>query len=234
MSHVYVLPYRHPLMAAKAFLTLDELSGGRALLGVGAGHVQCEFELLGVDFAGRGRALDESIDVVRAAFVDEYPEVDTPSFARRRRRAAPAAPPGRRARRSGSAGRRRPALRRAADKGDGWLPQGPPDGGMQRAVAWLAERRQENGRADQPFAIGANCESCTSATRGSSSGPQHLAGAPEPMAERLRNATGRRRRPAPAPLPLPLAPRAVRPDRAFGADVAPLLNTDRPDADRES
>ena len=54
MSHVYVLPYRHPLMAAKAFLTLDELSGGRAVLGVGAGHVQSEFELLGVDFEHRG------------------------------------------------------------------------------------------------------------------------------------------------------------------------------------
>ena len=80
MSHVYVLPYRHPLMAAKSFLTLDELSGGRAILGVGAGHVESEFELLGVDFAGRGRALDESIDVVRAAFADEYPVVDTPSF----------------------------------------------------------------------------------------------------------------------------------------------------------
>jgi hypothetical protein len=60
MSHVYVLPYRHPLMAAKSFLTLDELSGGRAILGVGAGHVESEFELLGVDFASRGRALDEA------------------------------------------------------------------------------------------------------------------------------------------------------------------------------
>jgi len=37
MSHVYVLPYRHPLVAAKSFLTLDELSNGRAILGVGAG-----------------------------------------------------------------------------------------------------------------------------------------------------------------------------------------------------
>ena len=54
MSHVYVLPYRHPLMAAKCFLTLDELCGGRAILGVGAGHVDAEFELLGVDFDDRG------------------------------------------------------------------------------------------------------------------------------------------------------------------------------------
>src|SRR5690349_19394861 len=74
MSHVYVLPYRHPLMTAKAFLTLDEVSGGRAILGAGAGHVEAEFELLGVDFASRGSVLDEGIDVVRAAFADEYPQ----------------------------------------------------------------------------------------------------------------------------------------------------------------
>src|SRR4051794_14629709 len=79
MSHVYVLPYRHPLVAAKSFLTLDELSGGRAILGVGAGHVQGEFELLGLDFERRGKVLDQSIDVVRAAFTDEYPAVDTES-----------------------------------------------------------------------------------------------------------------------------------------------------------
>ena len=39
LSHVYVLPYRHPLAAAKAWATLDQLSGGRAILGVGTGHV---------------------------------------------------------------------------------------------------------------------------------------------------------------------------------------------------
>ena len=70
MSHVYVLPYRHPLMTAKAFLTLDEVSGGRAILGAGAGHVEAEFELLGADFASRGKVLDEGIDVVRAAFAE--------------------------------------------------------------------------------------------------------------------------------------------------------------------
>jgi probable F420-dependent oxidoreductase len=128
MSHVYVLPYRHPLMVAKSFLTLDELSGGRAILGVGAGHVQGEFELLGVDFASRGRRLDESLDVVRAAFAEEYPAIDTASF-----RVADAGSRPRGPQAGGPpiwvGGSSRPALRRAADKGDGWLPQGPPEGG---------------------------------------------------------------------------------------------------------
>ncbi len=95
MSHVYVLPYRHPLMAAKAFLTLDELSGGRAVLGVGAGHVQAEFELLGVDFAQRGAILDDAIDVVRAAFTDEYPAVETATVTVRDAGLRPRGRPGR-------------------------------------------------------------------------------------------------------------------------------------------
>jgi probable F420-dependent oxidoreductase len=185
MSHVYVLPYRHPLMAAKSFLTLDELSGGRAVLGVGAGHVQGEFELLGLDFDQRGRILDESIDVVRAAFTDEYPEIDTAGFhvadaGMRPRGVQSGGPP------IWVGGSSKPALRRAADKGDGWLPQGPPEGGMRRAIAWLAERREENGRAGQPFAVGANAEILYLGDPWFETGPQHLTGDPEPMAERLR------------------------------------------------
>jgi probable F420-dependent oxidoreductase len=185
MSHVYVLPYRHPLMAAKSFLTLDELSGGRALLGVGAGHVQGEFELLGLDFDQRGRILDESIEVVRAAFTDEYPEIDTAGFhvadaGMRPRGVQSGGPP------IWVGGSSKPALRRAADKGDGWLPQGPPEGGMRRAIAWLAERREENGRAGQPFAVGANAEILYLGDPWFETGPQHLTGDPEPMAERLR------------------------------------------------
>ena len=54
LSHVYVLPHRHPLMTAKAFLTLDAVSRGRAVLGVGAGHLEGEFAVLGTDFTTRG------------------------------------------------------------------------------------------------------------------------------------------------------------------------------------
>src|SRR3546814_3060848 len=61
LSHVYVLPYRPPLVVAKAWATLDVLSGGRAVLGVGAGHVEGEFEALGVPYVERGRLLEEGI-----------------------------------------------------------------------------------------------------------------------------------------------------------------------------
>ena len=67
LSEVYVLPYRHPLTTANSFCTLDHLTGGRALMGVGAGHVEAEFEALGLNFADRGRMTDEAIDAVRVA-----------------------------------------------------------------------------------------------------------------------------------------------------------------------
>jgi len=154
LSHVYVLPYRHPLQAAKAWLTLDTVSKGRAILGVGAGHVEAEFDLLGVDFGERGRLLDEGIDVVRAAFADEYPSHDGPVYpvrdaGLRPRPVQPGGPP------VWVGGSSRAALRRAAERGDGWLPQGPPEMGMKAAVAFLRSHRAAT-RGDEPIDIGVN------------------------------------------------------------------------------
>ncbi len=61
LTHVYVLPYRHPLVAAKQFSNLDYLSNGRAICGVGAGHVEAEFAHLGIDFHSRGKSMNTSI-----------------------------------------------------------------------------------------------------------------------------------------------------------------------------
>jgi len=218
-----VLPYRHPLMAAKAFLTLDELSGGRAILGVGAGHVEAEFDLLGVSFADRGRLLDESIEVVRAAFADEYPAVTTASYrvadaGLRPRGPQPGGPP------IWVGGSSKPALRRAADLGDGWLPQGPPEGGMKRAIAGLAERREANGRAERPFVVGVNAEILFLGEPWFETSPFHLTGEPGPMAERLRRYRGI----GVNQLQIRFRSRSASElcdqiDR-FGTDVAPLLN----------
>lgn len=66
---VYVLAYRHPLVAAEGFATLDALTGGRAIMGVGAGHV-CRggVQELDADYDGRGPALEEAIGVLHPAF----------------------------------------------------------------------------------------------------------------------------------------------------------------------
>ena len=66
LSHVLVLPYRHPLLAAKAFATLDALSGGRAIIGAGSGHLKPEFRSLGVDHAARAAISDEYLRALAA------------------------------------------------------------------------------------------------------------------------------------------------------------------------
>jgi probable F420-dependent oxidoreductase len=68
---VCVLPLRQPMLLAKQVATLDQLSGGRALLGVGAGWLAEEFEALGVDFAARGQAMDGGLRLLRAAWTGE-------------------------------------------------------------------------------------------------------------------------------------------------------------------
>ena len=72
MTNVYVAAYRHPLETAKAFATLDHLSGGRVILGVGAGHVEGEFDALGIPFTERGRITDAAVDGILEAWTDEY------------------------------------------------------------------------------------------------------------------------------------------------------------------
>ena len=82
-SAVWIASYRHPLLTAKSFGTLDRLSGGRAILGVGAGHVEAEFEALGVDFDRRGQLLDETLKAVRGAFAGPYVSHDGDAFSYR-------------------------------------------------------------------------------------------------------------------------------------------------------
>jgi probable F420-dependent oxidoreductase len=68
LTHVLVLPYHHPLAIAKRYGTLDRLSGGRLILGVGVGTLEEEFALLGAEFTGRGARYEEALRALRAAF----------------------------------------------------------------------------------------------------------------------------------------------------------------------
>ncbi len=79
-THVLVLGYHHPLEIAKRYGTLDQVSAGRVVLGVGVGSLQEEFELLHAEFVTRGERADDSIRALRAAFGAEYPTYDGPHF----------------------------------------------------------------------------------------------------------------------------------------------------------
>lgn len=184
LSHVAVVGLRHPLVTAKQYATLDHLSGGRLVLGVGAGHVREEFEALGADFASRGALLDETIDALRAALGPE----EFPSFA------------GKRFAFEGLGQRPRPvqarvpvwiggsspaAVRRAALKGDGWLPQGDPRDRLPRQIARLRTLREKAGVED-PLVVGAITEPLYVGRAGWDTGRRTLTGEPEVLAESLR------------------------------------------------
>jgi probable F420-dependent oxidoreductase len=63
---VLILPQRHPIYTAKEVATLDVLSGGRVMLGIGSGWMEEEFESLGINFHHRGARTDEAIQALRA------------------------------------------------------------------------------------------------------------------------------------------------------------------------
>ncbi|RIJ76772.1 LLM class F420-dependent oxidoreductase [Nakamurella silvestris] len=72
-THVLVLGYHHPLAIAKSYGTLDQLSNGRVILGVGVGSLAEEFELLGADFRSRGNVADDTLRAVRTAWGERLP-----------------------------------------------------------------------------------------------------------------------------------------------------------------
>jgi probable F420-dependent oxidoreductase len=187
LTHVMVLPARHPLQAAKAIATLDTLSRGRAILGVGAGHVPEELALAGTDFAARGRVLDESIDVLRAAMAEEFPaydgdHVEVGDLGIAPRPVQAGGPP------IWVGGSSSAALRRAGQRGDGWIPQGTPRADMPAQVARIMGHRVAAG-IDAPLDLGAMAEPLYVGEPSWDIGRHSLAGSPAEHAERLRDYT---------------------------------------------
>jgi probable F420-dependent oxidoreductase len=79
---ILILPQRNPVVLAKEVATLDVLSGGRVLLGVGIGWLEEEFDVLGVPFADRARRTEEYVEAMRALWSQDLPTYagDTVSF----------------------------------------------------------------------------------------------------------------------------------------------------------
>ncbi|MFD8304393.1 TIGR03619 family F420-dependent LLM class oxidoreductase [Streptomyces sp. NPDC059690] len=184
LSHVAIVGLRHPLLTAKQYATLDHLSAGRLILGVGAGHVREEFEVLGVDFERRGGVLDETVDALRAALgAQEFPEhhgklFDFEGLGQRPRPAQDRVP-------VWVGGSSPAAVRRAALKGDGWLPQGDPRDRLPDQIARLGRLRAEAGIED-PLTVGAITEPLYVGSPSWDVGRRTLTGPADRLAESLR------------------------------------------------
>lgn len=133
---VLVLPFRHPLIAAKLIATIDALSAGRVILGVGTGWMPEEFRAVGSDFAARGRSTDAALVYLKQAFATGRVDGMTifPLTVQR-----PGPPIW-----IGGGGPR--AMRRAVELGDGWdAPYVDPDA-LRDAVHELHQCCEEAGR----------------------------------------------------------------------------------------
>ena len=73
-SGIIELPLHHPVMLAKQLASIDHISHGRLIVGVGAGYVEAEFAAMGVDLAERGVRMDEHIDAMRALWTMDDPQ----------------------------------------------------------------------------------------------------------------------------------------------------------------
>lgn len=122
VTSVLVLGYHHPLEIAKRYGTLDLLSGGRLILGVGVGSLGAEFALLGADFAGRGPRADEAISALRASLSTTRPEFHGDVYSYADVAMQPCAVQPRVPIWVG--GRTLRSLRRAVRLADGWMPFG--------------------------------------------------------------------------------------------------------------
>jgi probable F420-dependent oxidoreductase len=148
-SNIYLAALRNPFTVAKTLATAAVLLPGRVVLGVAAGWSREEYDAVGVDFAARGRRLDELLAVLpalwsgavvehRGEFFDCAPVVQRPT--------PPAKIP------VWVGGGSDPALRRAALQ-DGWLPEFMPHAQFLDTIRAVKNCRREVGKGNEPFDI---------------------------------------------------------------------------------
>jgi probable F420-dependent oxidoreductase len=151
-TFVVKMPIRNPVLLAKQATSTAVLTGNRLVLGVGTSPWREDYDVLGVDWASRGRRMDESIAILRGLAAGGYFEHHGRCFDLPPVQIAPVpAEPipvliG---------GHSDAALRRAARLGDGWMHGGGDPGDLPRLLARLGDFRRECGAADgvRPFEV---------------------------------------------------------------------------------
>jgi len=147
-TSVLKLPIRNPLLVAKTVGSAAALSGDRVGLGVGLSWIPEEFEWCGTDFATRGPRANESIEAIRALLQGGMVEYHGEHYDFDRLQMSPA--PGKPVP-IYVGGHARPALRRAARLGDGWISANKPASEITRCIGEINAMRAEAGRDREPF-----------------------------------------------------------------------------------
>ncbi len=152
LTSIYLMSLRHPVVAAKEIATVDILAGGRLILGLGAGWMREEFDLLGVPFEQRGRRLEECIEIVRQLHAggDVEHHGEFYDFEPLRISPVPTRPVP-----MWGGGTSERAMRRAATRLDGWVSEINTRDEIREAARKMQGWRAESDRADRPFGISA-------------------------------------------------------------------------------
>jgi probable F420-dependent oxidoreductase len=142
---VVILPQHNPVEYAKRVATVDALSKGRLLLGIGVGWMSEESEAMGIPWAQRGARTDETIDLMRTLWRDEVASFqgrfyDVPPVKMRPKPARPAGVP------IIIGGHSKAAARRAGRRGDGYYPLGIPLADLPASLTLLREEARAAGR----------------------------------------------------------------------------------------
>lgn len=141
---VLVLPYRSALPTVKQVAAIQELSGGRLLLGVGVGWMPAEFRALGVHRNQRGKITDATLDLLNRCFAGDEVEANGQRFLFKPRPPKPPVLVG---------GGPPHALARAARYGDGWLPMALKPDKLARHLASYRALCEEAGRTPGPATV---------------------------------------------------------------------------------
>ena len=178
-THVYNLGLRHPFVAARAVQTLDIVSGGRVEFGIGASWLEEEWDAVELDFASRGRRVDEALDVCKRLWTEPAVSHEGEFFSFEGAVFEPKCvqspyPP---VLIGGESG---PALRRAARAGDGWIGMNHD---LESGAAQIEELRgllEAEGRdpSDFEYCLGGAVESADDVARWADIGVTRLVFAP--------------------------------------------------------